>query len=832
MNWSQELKTYTHTCLSRRLPALGARRPEVEQALAGCGEEERLLLSFVYATLPITDVGDYSPAGFLQGVRHALRVREEFPWCAALPEHRFLKDVLYPRVNTEELSPCREQFYEELRPRVEGLPLPEAILEVNRWCAEHVTYRSTDGRTASPLQVYQRGFGRCGEESTFLVTALRSVGIAARQVYVPWWSHCDDNHAWVEAFDGASWRYLGACEPEPILDRGWFTYAAARAVMVHTRAFVQGGREEAAFLFPHVAPQDWDIQEGVAVENITARYAPVKELEITVLGEDGSPAAGAWVSVAVMNMAAPREVARRRADDRGRVTLKLGKGTVLLSAWEDSAPSLCGELLVEPEACCASLILGQRLPAGGEADFLAPQDGGLTVPPLKEEQRLARAAVLDHAAASREERARAYRALAGALPQGERGRLWDSLTEKDRAGLVPDQVLEDGLDAFVWEKNTPPQAFEEGLLSPRVGLEVLTPWRKLLKGAFSPQQQEAARQDPSQLWRWVKEAAPLESHCYQSLWGTPQGMLSTGAATAQGQALLFCAACRALGIPAKLSDGVPQVWREGSFLPLWGDAPTARLTLQAPEGHPGLEGQNYTLSRWEGHGFREISTGQVPAGGARELRLVPGEYRLWMVNRLPGGSLLSRWGTVSLQAGEAKTCALSFREGDVADLLERCPLPDFSLEDGQGRVVKGRELLALAPLTLLCFLEVNREPTEHLLGELQEAAGELKRAGLPLCFVLPDLSQREDPTLARALGALPEATLWQAPFGESASPLARRMYLDPDQLPLALLANSNGEGLYGCCGYNVGTAALLLRLVAGLEKNGKMVYTKKVNSRI
>ena len=160
-------------------------------------------------------------------------------------------------------------------------------------------------------------------------------------------------------------------------------------------------------------------------------------------------------------------------------------------------------------------------------------------------------------------------------------------------------------------------------------------------------------------------------------------------------------------------------------------------------------------------------------------------------------------------------------------MLERCPLPDFSLEDGQGRAVKGRELLAQAPLTLLCFLEVNREPTEHLLGELREAAGELKRAGLPLYFVLPDLSQREDPTLAKALGALPEASLWQAPFGESASPLARRMYLDPDQLSLALLANSNGEGLYGCCGYNVGTAALLLRLVAGLEKNGKMVYTKK-----
>ena len=36
-------------------------------------------------------------------------------------------------------------------------------------------------------------------------------------------------------------------------------------------------------------------------------------------------------------------------------------------------------------------------------------------------------------------------------------------------------------------------------------------------------------------------------------------------------------------------------------------------------------------------------------------------------------------------------------------------------------------------------------------------------------------------------------------------------------LPLAILANRQGEGLYGCCGYNVGTAQLLLRLAAALK---------------
>ena len=60
------------------------------------------------------------------------------------------------------------------------------------------------------------------KESTFLVTALRSIGIPARQLYVPWWAHCDDNHAWVEAQVDGSWHYLGACEPEEALDRGWF----------------------------------------------------------------------------------------------------------------------------------------------------------------------------------------------------------------------------------------------------------------------------------------------------------------------------------------------------------------------------------------------------------------------------------------------------------------------------------------------------------------------------------------------------------------------------------------------------------------------------------
>ena len=73
--------------------------------------------------------------------------------------------------------------------RIQGMNFREAALEVNYCCAEEATYHCTDDRTLSAISVYRRGNGRCGEESVFTVNALRSVGVPARQVYAPKWSH-------------------------------------------------------------------------------------------------------------------------------------------------------------------------------------------------------------------------------------------------------------------------------------------------------------------------------------------------------------------------------------------------------------------------------------------------------------------------------------------------------------------------------------------------------------------------------------------------------------------------------------------------------------------
>ena len=245
--FSEQLRKEAEMQFQERLPYFGQRKEEILCQMEQCSEEERILMKFLYGTMLLRDVGVYDFKVFYGFVRHALMLREHMDWCRELSEEMFLHDVLYYRINTEQITDCRGFFYDCLKDRIKGLSAEQAVLEVNYWCAEQGTYQSTDGRTISPMTFYNCGNGRCGEESVFTVTALRSVGIPARQVYTPRWAHCDDNHAWVEVYVNGDWHFLGACEPEEVLDKGWFTNASSRAMIVHTRRFSDYGAEKAGY---------------------------------------------------------------------------------------------------------------------------------------------------------------------------------------------------------------------------------------------------------------------------------------------------------------------------------------------------------------------------------------------------------------------------------------------------------------------------------------------------------------------------------------------------------------------------------------------------------
>ena len=281
----------------------------------------REYVDFLRRALPEEDRIALPDAALERVARHALTVREATPWGRSIPEWIFRDYVLFPRVNDEFPEAWHAPIWESLRARLAGLSMIEAALEVNVWCAEHATYQSTDNRTAGPLTVLRRGCGRCGEESTLLTAALRAAGIPARQMYSPRWAHCDDNHAWVEAWLDGGWHYMGACEPEPEPDSGWFTAAASKAMLVYTRAFGE-------------APEGERVEReygNFSIVNRTAAYARTRRVTVRV-ADGGRPLPGAAVRFELANMAELYPISEKITDARGEAELETGCGTLRIHA--------------------------------------------------------------------------------------------------------------------------------------------------------------------------------------------------------------------------------------------------------------------------------------------------------------------------------------------------------------------------------------------------------------------------------------------------------------------------------------------------------------------
>ena len=302
-----------------------ARNDEVTGAEDEVTAAEREALEFLYAYMPLADVVDYPAAYFLDQVRAAFRTRKEMGW--KVPEREFRHFVLPIRVNNENLDTSRVVFYRELKPRVQGLSMKEAILEVNHWCHEKMSYQPSDARTSSPLASVRNALGRCGEESTFCVAALRSVGIPARQVYTPRWAHTDDNHAWVEAWADGQWHFIGACEPEPVLDLGWFNAPASRAMLMHTKVFGRyDGPEEVVLESPNYTEV-----------NLIDNYATTARADFRVVDAAGAPVEGARVDFCIYNYAEFYPAVSKYTDADGRTFLSSGLGDLLIWASKDGA---------------------------------------------------------------------------------------------------------------------------------------------------------------------------------------------------------------------------------------------------------------------------------------------------------------------------------------------------------------------------------------------------------------------------------------------------------------------------------------------------------------
>ena len=789
--FSQRTRDEAQAGLEARSIWAGPKREGIRSLLEGLGApapDTADALGWLYAASPISDWINYDPDLFLACAAHGVYLRENALY--EVPEDIFLNYVLHIRVNEEDLCNCRPLFYDLLSTRLRGLSPQEAVLEANCWCAEQVAYCSTDDRTRSALAVWRSGFGRCGEESVFAVNALRSVGIPARQVYTPRWSHCDDNHAWVEAWVDGGWHFMGACEPEAVLDRGWFTNAASRAMVIHSRRFgPSDGGEEA-------------ISQAGAVTylNQLPRYADTTALAVRAVDPAGQPVEGAEVAFGILNMCEYYPAAVMETGPDGTVRLTCGLGSLCVRVRKGGVS--CERLVFTPDADKVEIVLEQEAPAldtWEDFSFLAPRDRPSPAPQPTEAQK-----ALGREKAAAAARKRAARVLPLPSYSPEEASVLDTLSPKDRLDAPP-EVLREALETSRGYEGWG-ELFRPCVLCPRITDEPLRPSRRFFLDYFPQKQKNSFRKFPWEIWDFIRECVIFGSALeYDRLVTLPAGVLEAHNGSPLSQKILFVSICRALGVPARLNpvDGRAEYYWEGDGFRAV-DAPKADCTVTLEYPDTWQYRADFAAAVLEDGTYRTLD---LPG---RTFSVRPGDYRIITGNRLPNGDLFASRYFFHLEPGEAKTIRLHKHQADLSQMLGSYALEEFTVYEADGTPVSGSSLTQSR--AVLLWLEEGAEPTEHILNELLERRDDVSRLPADIVFLVRDRAALENAKLRQVLDAFPAVRVLYDSFVPNVETIARRTYVDHEKLPLIVVTTKPLNAVYASSGYNVGSGDMILRV--------------------
>lgn len=815
-------------------------------------------MKWLYAYMPSPDFAGYSSDYFLSNVRSSLKARQEMPWGKIVPDREFRHFVLPVRVNNENLDGSRALFYDELKDRVKGLSMKDAILEVNHWCHEKATYQPSDGRTSSPLSTVSQAIGRCGEESTFTVAALRAVGIPARQIYTPRWAHTDDNHAWVEAWADGQWYFLGACEPAPILDMAWFNAPATRGLLMNTDVFgIYDGPEE-------VLKQN-SISTTI---NVTSNYAPTGVVTATVVDSDGNPVKNAEVAFCIYNYAEFFPAVVKRSDALGQASLRTGNGDIVVRASDGSNFGF-----VKANAANNAnvrVVLDKNADYRGDftIDINSPRRSGALPAPSAElvaannirfakEDSIRRAycsgqflngtestAIFPDDAKMAERFAKVLKESRGngrnileyISGYDTQNRLLlvdmlEAMSEKDNRD-VPMEILSDALKfRAAQSKDIPDSLYKEYVLNPRVENEWIVPHRRFFHDTFGKKQTARWKKNPSQFVKWVAENISTDVTDNPALLRMdPVAVYNERKSDPRSRNIFCVSALRTFGVPARLDPLTfkPQYSDSGKWVDIDFEkgeavlAPTGRLLLKYPEDSRVQNPKyysNFTLSRIEngtpilleyeyGTDYRQFAPG---------LELEAGQYLLLAGTRLAEGDVWADGSFFEVKEGETVEVPLSLRQEEgqlsvIGSLDAENKYYDLARkEDRQLIATTGRGYYVLA------FIKPGNEPSAHILNDFAEAKEELEATGRKLMFLFADADEasRFD---SSAFTNLPSNIVFGIDTdNRSLLETVESLELENDDRPLLIVTDTFNRIVFTTQGYTIGLGHRLADILTRLR---------------
>ncbi len=784
--------------------------------------EEFEALEFLYAYMPLADLTDYSTGYYLQNVRASFTARNEMGW--NVPEREFRHFVLPIRANNENLDTSRVVFYRELKPRIEGMSMQDAILEVNHWCHEKLTYKPSDARTLSPLSSVVSSLGRCGEESTFTVAALRAVGIPARQVYTPRWAHTDDNHAWVEAWADGKWYFLGACEPEPVLDLGWFNSPASRGLLMHTRVFGSyDGPEEKVMIGPNFTEI-----------NLIDNYAKTARVDFTVVDENGSPVDSALVDFKIYNYAEFYPALSKYTDAKGRTFLTAGMGDMM--AWASKNGRYGYSKVSFGKDTEVTITISDQHTFDPQSMMIVPPPETANIPDVTPEQR----AENDRRFAREDSIRKAYMATFVQPDGTEKGRLLalsagnhrviakfledhpderalallKSLSNKDLIDVTR-EILDDSYNA------------QEAILCPRVENEFLSAYKSFFARSFGTGLQKEELLRPANLIKWVNDSITmLRDPKAWSIPMSPAGVYQARMADARSRNIFFVALARTLGLDARKDPvtGKIQYKDAGQWVDVDFEAssqvvaPTGTLVLNyeptAILANPYYY-SHFTISKIENGRTRLLTfdEGQVDMGGGvswanifkKGTPLDVGDYVLVSGNRLSDGSVPVTMRQFSVREGETTTL-------DLCITIPEDRLSVIGSFDAETRYCMEPDAEPVSVLSttgrgfyVIGFLTPRQEPSVHAINDLIAAKSGLEAWGRPILLL----------TTAEGLGWLKEYSA-SLPSNIHLGIIPDGLDLKGRRMPYFLLADTFNRVFFTTEGYTIGLGDQLVTAIAKL----------------
>ncbi|GMQ56566.1 hypothetical protein AN1V17_09590 [Vallitalea sediminicola] len=806
-------------------------------------ESEQECMKFLYEFMPLSDIADYDPDLFLKFVRHSLWVKENMHWDKTIDNNDFLNYVLQFRVNNEHLEFYSSVLYEELAPRIQGMTMEEAAIEVNYWCFEKATYQATNSRTGSPFTVIKNAFGRCGEESTFVVAALRSVGIPARQCYTPRWSHCDDNHAWVEVFTEKGWQFLGACEPEIGLNRGWFRLPASKAMLIHSRVLSNRCSEEV------ITKQTSRMTEI----NVLNRYAKTKKIMISIKDENNCPVQGAVVRFEVVNYCEFYPIAQLETDSKGNVSFVTGLGDLMIYAYKGNSFVYDKLDVTNEDHMVLTLKKEMDMVTGVEEWTLIPPKGGveeeqsLTKEENSEQKRRNEKAIEQRKAfeetffneTSSKERAKKfsclneeisdclikargnYKEILTFLDENSKEKLYwkvkllSALPQKDLTDTLAVDLEEHFIYSMKYQENLEEDIFIDHVMNPRIWIEKIRTYRKEIISFFTEEEQKCFKEEPLKLKQWMESNLHvIQDREYSNLNTSPEGILKVRGGNKISHKIFFVAVLRTLGIPAKIekTDGKLAYYKNSQWQYIYEEEVDSKeygkLHLTREENSNLEYHKNYTVSRYVNGYYKTLDLEEIDWENDRvDYTLEEGYYRVVTANRQHDESNRIRVSYCQIEKDKSTTVPLILDKG--TNEKKQVAIEDYSLISMNKEQCNLYEFIDTK--RIVCWIQPGAEPTEHLLNEiieLKEVYGQLSKE---VILLIQQEEEFNDPTLMKACKEVSSLkVLIESSF--SLDNIYEGFNMKDCRLPLAIITEDK-QGIFGWCGYQVGIGQLLIESI-------------------